>query len=194
MFSLQHHLRNSMKKYHSIQAALLCLSLLSVSAAQAEMISKSDYKAGKTRISDAYKTDKAACHSQSGNAKDVCEEEAKGKEKVARAELEYSYSGKASDSNKVQVVKVKAAYEVAKEKCDDLAGNAKNLCVQEAKAAEQKALADAKMDKDINKAKKTDASEKLEADYKVAIEKCDGLAGDAKASCVTAAKGMSGKK
>ena len=34
----------------------------------------------------------------------------------------------------------------------------------------------------------------MEADYKVAIEKCDGLAGDAKASYVTAAKGMSGKK
>ena len=127
-----------MKKYQPIQTALLCMSLLSVFAVQAETISKPDYKAGKTRISETYKADKAACHS--------------------------------------------------------LAGNAKNVCVQEAKAAEQKALADAKMDKDINKAKKTDASEKMEADYKVAIEKCDGLAGDAKASCVTAAKGMSGKK
>lgn len=183
-----------MKKNQPIQAALLCMSLLSVFAVQAATMSKPDYKAGKTRISEAYKVDKAACHSQSGNAKDVCEEEAKGKEKVARAELEFSYSGKAADSNKVHVVKAKAAYEVAKEKCDDLAGNAKNVCVQEAKAAEQKALADAKMDKDINKAKKTDASEKMEADYKVAIEKCDGLAGDAKASCVTAAKDKSGKK
>jgi len=183
-----------MKKYPPIQTALLCMSLLSVFAVQAETISKPDYKAGKTRISEAYKVDKAACRSHSGNAKDVCEEEAKGKEKVARAELEFSYSGKVADSNRMHVVKAKAAYEVAKEKCDDLAGNAKNVCVQEAKAAEQKALADVKMDKDINKAKKTDTSEKMEADYKVAIEKCDGLAGDAKASCVTAAKGMSGKK
>lgn len=78
--------------------------------------------------------DKAACHSQSGNAKDVCEEEAKGKEKVARAELEYSYSGKAADSNKVHVAKAKAAYEVAKEKCDDLAGDAKAGCMGAARA------------------------------------------------------------
>jgi hypothetical protein len=182
-----------MKTRQTLHAALLCLGLLSLTAAQAEMMSKPDYKAGKTRISETYKADKAACHSQSGNVKDVCEEEAKGKEKVARAELEFSYTSKAADSNKVQVVKAKAAYEVSKEKCDDLAGNAKNVCVQEAKAAEQKALADAKMDKDINKAKKTDASEKMEADYKVAIEKCDGLAGDAKASCVTTAKGKFGK-
>jgi hypothetical protein len=122
-----------MKKYQPIQTALLCMSLVSVFAVQAETISKPDYKAGKTRISEAYKVDKAACHSQSGNAKDVCEEEAKGKEKVARAELEYSYSGKVVDSNKVHVVKAKAAYEVAKEKCDGLAGEAKASCVTAAK-------------------------------------------------------------
>jgi hypothetical protein len=68
------------------------------------------------------------------------------------------------------------------------------VCEEEAKAAEQKALADAKMDKDISKAKKTDAYEQMEADYKVAIEKCDGLAGDAKASCVMAARATFGKK
>jgi hypothetical protein len=182
-----------MKKIQSIQAALLCLGMLSVPAARAEMISKPDYKAGKTRISDVYKADKAACKSLSGNAKDVCEEETKGKEKVARAELEFSYTGKAADGNRVHVVKAKAAYEVAKEKCDDLAGNAKNVCVQEAKAAEQKALADAKMDKDISKAKKTDASEKMDADYKVAIEKCDALASEAKTGCVNSARARFGK-
>ena len=183
-----------MKTRQPLHAALLCLGLLSLTAAQAEMMSKPDYKAGKTRISETYKADKAACHSQSGNAKDVCEEEAKGKEKVARAELELSYTGKAADSNKVQVVKAKAAYELAKEKCDDLAGNAKNVCVQEAKAVEQKSLADVKMGKEIGQAKKDAAADKVDADYKVAIEKCDALAGDAKASCVAAAKGKSGKK
>jgi len=183
-----------MKKHHAIHTALLCWSLLSLSAAQAEVISKPDYKAGKTRISEAYKADKAACKKQSGNAKDVCQEEAKGKERVARAELEFSYTGQVSDSNKVPVAKAKAIYEVAKEKCDDLAGNAKNVCRQEAKAVEQKALADAKMGKDIGEAKKDAAAEKMEADHKVALEKCDALAGETKASCVAAAKAKFGKK
>lgn len=183
-----------MKTRQTLHASLLCLGLLSLTATQAEMMSKPDYKAGKTRISETYKADKTACHSQSGNAKDVCEEEAKGKEKVARAELEFSYTGKAADSNKVQVVKAKAAYEVAKEKCDDLAGKAKNVCVQEAKAVEQKALADVKMNKEIGDAKKEANDDKMYADYKVAMEKCDALAGDAKASCVTAAKSKFGKK
>ena len=183
-----------MKKHPSFHAAVVCLSLLTLTAVHAQTMSKADYKASKTRINEIYKTDKAACKSQSGNAKDVCIEEAKAKEKVARAELEYSYSGKATDRNKMHVVKAETDYAVAKEKCDDLAGNAKHVCVQEAKAAEQKALADAKMGKEIGEAKKDAAAEKMDADYKVAIEKCDALAGDAKASCVAAAKSKFGKK
>ncbi len=182
-----------MKKLKTITAAILCASLLPMSAALAETISKADYKAGKSRINATYKTDRAACNSLAGNNKDICIEEAKGKEKVARAELEYSYSGKSADRNKVQIAKAKAAYEVAKERCDDRSGNAKDVCVQEAKAVEQKALADAKMNKEIGETKRDAAAEKVDADYKVAIEKCDALSGDAKTSCVAAAKNKFGK-
>ena len=182
-----------MTQHPTLRVALLCMSLLAASATQAQNMSKPDYKAGKTRISDTYKTDKAECKKLSDNAQDICKEEAKGKEKVARAELEFGYSGKAADANKVLVVKAKATHEVAQEKCDDFAGNAKNVCRQEAKSAEQKALADAKMGKDIGEAKKDAASEKMDANYKVAHEKCDNLAGDTKASCVAAAKAKFGK-
>lgn len=41
---------------------------------------------------------------------------ANAKEKVARAELEYSYTGKPGDQTKVLVAKAKSAYAVAKEK------------------------------------------------------------------------------
>ena len=40
---------------------------------------------------------KAAGDKLSGNEKDVCVERAKGKESVAKSELEYSYTGKESD-------------------------------------------------------------------------------------------------
>jgi hypothetical protein len=161
--------------------------------AQAAGMPKADYSAAKTRISADYKADKATCAAQAGNAKDICVEEAKAKEKVARAELEYGYTGKSGDRNKVLVAKAESAYAVAKEKCDDLAGNAKDVCVKEAKAVEVKALADAKMGKQIGEAKKDAAEDKRNADYKVAVEKCDALAGDAKASCVASAKASFGK-
>ncbi len=62
-----------------------------------------------------------------------------------------------------------------------------------ANAAEVKALADAKMGKEIGDARKDAAAENFDADYKAAIEKCDALAGDAKGACVAAAKVKFGK-
>jgi hypothetical protein len=128
-------------------AATALLALLTLPLAQAAALSKLDYNSGKTRIGADFKSDKAACASMSGNGKDVCIEEAKAKQKVARAELEYGYSGKPADQSKVRVAQAEAAYAVAKERCDDKAGDAKDVCVKEAKAAEAKALADAKLGK-----------------------------------------------
>ena len=172
----------------SIATLTTVAALFAASGAFAGTMSKSDYSAAKDRISADYKTDKAMCDKVSGNQKDICQEQAKGKEKVALAELEYSDSGKASDANKVAVVKADTAFAVAKEMCDDKAGNAKDVCVAEAKATHTKALADAKLGKKVGEAKMDAADDKREADYKVATEKCDSLAGDAKSACISAAK------
>lgn len=182
-----------MKSITSLKSKLLIFMLLSVSVAYADTISKADYKTKKININETYHSEKSACNSRTGNSKDICLQEAKAKEKIALAELEYAYTGKPADRNNVLVVKAKSAYEVAKERCDDLAGNAKDLCNREAKTAEQKALADAKMGKEIGEAKKDAAAEKSDADYKLAIEKCEALAGDAKSNCIMAAKVKFGK-
>jgi hypothetical protein len=177
----------------NFKASLIVAALMSFSAAQAATLTKAEYKAEKTRISADYKVDKNACDALKDNAKDVCVQEAKAKESVARAELEHSYTGKPADQTKVLQAKAKSAYAVAKEKCDDQEGNAKDVCVKEAKALETKALADAKMGKQIGEAKKEAAEDKSDANYKVATEKCDAMTGDAKTSCVAAAKTKFGK-
>ena len=177
----------------NFKASLIVAALLSFSVAQAANLTKAEYKAEKTRISADYKADKAACDAFKANAKDICVQEAKAKEKVALAEREFSYTGKAADQTKVLEAKAKSAYAVAKEKCDDQSGNAKDVCVKEAKAVEVKALADAKLGKQITEAKKDASADKNDANYKVAIEKCDALAGDAKSSCVASAKAQFGK-
>jgi hypothetical protein len=175
------------------ETTLIAAALMALPLAQAATMAKPDYTAAKSRISADYKADKAACASLKANAKDICVEEAKAKEKVARAELEYGYTGKAKDQNKVLVAKAESSYSVAKEKCDDMKGNEKDVCVKQAKAVEVKALADAKMGKQITEAKTDAAQDKRDADYKVAAEKCDAMTGDAKASCITAAKAKFGK-
>lgn len=182
-----------MNTSRNFKASLIVAALMSFSVTQAATLTKAEYKANKTRISADYKVDKNACDALKANAKDVCVQEAKAKESVARAELEYSYTGKAADQTKVLQAKAKSAYAVAKEKCDDQTGNAKDVCVKEAKAVEVKALADAKLGKKIGEAKKEASEDKSDANYKVAIEKCDAMTGDAKTSCVIAAKAKFGK-
>jgi len=182
-----------MKPSFKLRAWLFIVTLLCFSTTQAETMTKADYSAEKNRIKADYKKDKGACDSHSGNAKDVCIQEAKGKEKVALAELEYKHTGKPAHRTKMLETKAKADYAIAKEKCDDKAGNDKEVCVKEAKAIETKALADAKMNKEIGEAKKEASEDKKDAEYKVELSKCDSLAGDAKNKCVAVAKAKFGK-
>jgi hypothetical protein len=82
-----------------------------------------------------------------GNAKDICVAEAKGKDNVAKADAEASYANTPKARESARVAHAKATYDVSVEKCDDLAGNRKDVCVKEAKAALVSAKADAKVDR-----------------------------------------------
>jgi hypothetical protein len=168
-------------------------------------MSRDAYKAEKDKIEAQYKADKDACKSQTGNAKDVCQERAEGKEKVAKADLEANYKNTDKARYDAKVARAEADYDVAKEKCDDLKGNDKDVCVKEAKAHLTKAKADAKVARaehaDTMKtaasrtqdAKRDAAEDKRDADYKVAKEKCDAMSGAAKDKCVSDAKARYGK-
>ena len=161
-------------------------------------MTKAEYKAGKDEVSAKYKSDKAACKSMTGNAKDICMEEAKGREKVAKAELENSYKPSDRHAYDVMTTKAKADYDVAKEKCDDKKGNDKDVCKKEAKAAYVSAKGNAKVEKKVNDPTATPAAkaavkqdvkeDKKDASYAVAKEKCDAMKGDAKDNCIKAAK------
>jgi len=173
-------------------------------AKPATPISKDAYDTVVKNADMQYKTDKDACASRSGNAKDICLAEASGKEKVAKADAEAAYRNTPKLREDARVTRAEATYDVAKEKCDEVSGNSKDVCVKEASAVLVKAKADAKVDRVAAETrldadtKQADArneatKNKRDADYKVAIEKCDALAGTAKDSCVNGAKAQYGK-
>ena len=139
--------------------------------------------------------DKDACATRSGNAKDICLAEASGKEMVAKADAEAAYRNTPKEREGARVARAEATYNVAKERCDDLAGNPKDVCVKEADAKVDRVAADSRQDATTKQADATTEANTLkrDADYKVAIEKCDALAGTAKDSCVSNAKGQYGK-
>ena len=168
-------------------------------AGNAMALTKAEYKTEKDQISADYKVNRDKCATLKDNAKDICVSEAKGVEKVAKAELEAQYKPSAKNTEKIALAKADAAYATAKEKCDDLAGNAKDVCVKDAKAALVKAKEDAKVVKasvdtskdkteKVGEARKDANAATREADYKVAKERCDSLAGTAKDTCQNDAK------
>jgi hypothetical protein len=168
---------------------LLCaLVLAGLAGAASANLTQPVYATAKDEVKAMFKTERDNCGTLSGNAKDVCVERAKGHEKVALAHLEYQYTGKTKDRNDYLEARYEAKYKLAKEMCDDKSGNAKDVCVAEAKAAHDKAKADLKANKEIAEAQNDQMEAKLKADYKAAKERCDSLSGNAKDSCQASAK------
>lgn len=121
------------------------IALCAVSAAAtAQTMSKAEYDAAKERIEMNYKNAKKACDAMKDNAKDVCQEEAKGTERVDKAALENQYKATPDNARKLDKVKADSAYDIAKEKCEDQAGDAQKVCKADAKAEHEKALKAAK--------------------------------------------------
>jgi hypothetical protein len=89
-------------------AIVLAISLACGVSAMAQNVSKSDYKAAEKTIGAEYKSAKAHCGSLAGNAKDICVEEAKGKKRVAKAELEARYKPSKRADYKVSVARAEA--------------------------------------------------------------------------------------
>ena len=173
-------------------------------AAPSAPISKEAYDTAVRNAETQYKIDKDACAARSGNAKDICLAEASGKEKIAKADAEAAYKNTPKAREDARIARAEANHNVAKEKCDDLSGNSKDVCVKEADATLTKVKADAKVDrvaadtKDDVAMKEADArrqaaTDKRDADYKVAAEKCDALSGSAKSTCISEAKLRYGK-
>jgi hypothetical protein len=198
-----------MKNFNFSEITLAACLIFSAPA-MAESMSKNQFKSQEKNIASEFKSAKAACSSLAGNAGDICIAEAKGNSSIANAELKFNYKPSTKSRYGLRVAKADAEHSVAIEKCDDKAGNVKDVCVKEADAAQVHQLADAKFkaktlkanadaneesaDANADARKKagdaySDAKEdKNDADLAVAKEKCDALAGSAKSICVDDAK------
>ena len=199
----------------NMTAMAATIGLVFNAGVMAQTMSKDTYKAAEDRIVAEYTSDKANCYSLTGNTKDICIAEAKGKEKVAKAELKARNEPTAKNRYNALIAKAEADYAVANEKCDEKTGNDKDICVKEAKAVETRVKADAeaqmktsaankaaseksgeagmKAKEEGTEARQEAATEKRDANYAVATEKCDSLEGDAKDRCVDEAKAKYGK-
>lgn len=100
----------------------------------AAAMSKEEYKAQKDRVEADYKAARQKCETMKANAKEICMVEARGNRKVAKAELQAQHEPSPRHEAKVKSEKAEAAYDLAKQKCDDLSATAKDTCKKDAQA------------------------------------------------------------
>jgi len=188
----------------NIATLAIALGFAISSGAMAETMSKKEFDAGKAKLEAQYDTEKGKCATLSGNPKDICMALAQGVMKTGKAELFSLYNPTSKTRYEARVVKAESEREVAKQRCDAQNGNARDVCMKQADAAETAAIADATVqmktfnanataDQKAAEAREEAALDKLEARYEIAKERCDRYAGDSKATCLNEAKATFGK-
>lgn len=181
---------------------LTTLAAASLVATASIAMTRADYQKARERIRTELKTRQSQCSGLAANARDVCRVQARGAERVARADLEALYRPSDQAHFKAQVVRAEAAHEVARKKCDDLADPARKVCQKDAKGVHVRAVEDAKVaqvqarpgdtpaakNAAVAEALKHATAERRKADFDAAIERCSALAADLQAKCVDDAK------
>jgi hyperosmotically inducible periplasmic protein len=133
------------------------------------------YKQMMDKAANDYKMAKAQCDTHSGNAKDICVEQAKAARAHTESDAVVQYKNDKKSVQKAEIAVANAEYDLAKAKCADMAGTEKRTCLSTAKSAQVAAIADAKAEKHM-------------ADVAQTGEDCSTMTGTSKASCLARTK------
>jgi hypothetical protein len=120
---------------------------LEVPATAKGPLTKAAFEAGRKSIERQYDADRKACGRLKGQAKDVCQAQAKGRQEAETAKLEARYKPSPDKTQQAKEVTAQANFKVAKEKCETLKGDAKDKCIDLAKAAREAAVRQARVEK-----------------------------------------------
>lgn len=154
---------------------------------------KTAYERARDTAAANYKAARARCDSLSGNPHDVCEAEAKAERVRTEEEAGAAYKNTLKAYTQARMRIADANHARDKARCGALAGNDRDVCIKQAKATLVAAQADATADRKMIEARSNAREDKLTAEYRVALQKCDAFAGAAKDQCVQAAKTAYGK-
>jgi hypothetical protein len=100
-----------------------------------------------------------------------------------------SAANMSKDQYKAEKDGISAAYKSDKDNCKSMSGNAKDICMAEASGKEKVAKAELEANyKPSDKARRKVRDEKVEANYKVAMGKCNDKGGNLKDVCVKEAE------
>ena len=162
-------------------------------AAQAVPDAKTAFNTARDMAAANYKAARARCDAVTGNPRDVCVAEAKAERVRVEEEAGAAYKNTLKAYTQARMRIADANYNRDKARCGAVTGNPRDVCIKQAKATLIAAQADATADRKMIEARSNAREDKLTAEYRVALEKCDAFAGAAKDQCVDAAKTAYGK-
>jgi len=110
-------------------------------------MNKDAYRAAQQRIEAQAQAQRKACDRYRGQAKEVCQAQAKGWEKVARAKLEARYEPGPQAEKEAKFARAEADYALAKQRCGLLKERARDTCRERAKHDREAAIRLAKVEK-----------------------------------------------
>lgn len=110
-------------------------------------LTKDAYKVAAERIEHEAKAQRKACDRLKGHPKELCQAEAKGREKTGKAQLEARYKPSPDAEKLAKFRQAEAEYEVAKVRCAAARGRAKDACIDRAKHEREAAIRLAKVEK-----------------------------------------------
>jgi hypothetical protein len=129
-----------MRNSSSIATALTVFTCVAAAAAG---MAKDEYKASRARIAAEYEAARQKCGAHLGNPAQLCVARARGAQKVALAELEATYKPGARTYYDAAIARSEAAYTIASKECDGLGRESRDACAKDARAARERAKAEA---------------------------------------------------
>jgi len=186
----------------SLLLAVLCFASAEAAFAGGGGLSKDAYKAMDARIDATRKAALQACDNAKGNAKDLCRLAAKGKAKVAKAELDAEREPSPAADRAVKMAAAEADFDLAKQKCQDARAPAREACQARAEHERDAAERRAKIERveatrrlqqaKVASTRPAPAPASREEKYAAEKARC-GMMGEERDSCMADAKRRFGK-
>ena len=162
-------------------------------AQQSGQDAKTAYQHAMDNAEAGYDAAKARCDSMAGVPNEICVADARAARIRVEEEATAAHKNTLAAYTQARMRIATAFHERDKTRCGALVGNEREVCLAQAKAILVALQADARADRKSIEARLDANDAKIEAEYRVALQKCDAFAGAVKDGCVSTARTAYGK-
>lgn len=141
----------------------------------------------------AFDVAKARCDALVGIPHEICVADARAARVRIEEEAGAAYKNTLAAYTEARMRIATAYFERDTTRCGAAVGNDRDVCQRQAKATLVATQADARADRKAIEARLDAQDAKIDAEYRVALQKCDAYAGDVKEGCLSTARTAYGK-